>query len=229
MARHYSKFANQEVISLLDILIDEDTSVPNYKDALYKLGVCLGKSLVSLIPNHNKIMLVSTVEDTDYLGRGILDQLENAGKTVLLTVYWNKRTRFGTDLDVAPIIKEFHERGDRQDATLIIIKSIISSACVVRTNLTRVFEETNPSDTYIVAPALLNGSLKSLEAEFDKRISSKFNYVYFAVDDERNDDGTIIPGIGGDIYKRLGFSDQNSKNKFTPLLVKERRLNRQII
>ncbi|MBC7903692.1 MAG: hypothetical protein H7Y27_09720 [Gemmatimonadaceae bacterium] len=229
MARQYSNFATPEVISLLDTLADEHTDVPAYKDALYLIGTSLGQSLLTSIQNRDRIMLVSTVEDTDHLGKGILDRLESAGKTVFLTVFWNKRASFGKDFSVAPIIKEFHEKGDRHNATLIILKSIISSSCVIRTNLTRVFEETTPSATFIVAPVLMKGSRQSLEAEFDRSISSRFNYVYFAEDDERTIDGIVIPGVGGDIYKRLGFGDQDGKNKFTPALVKKRRLSQQIV
>lgn len=64
---------------------------------------------------------------------------------------------------------------------------------------------------------------EKLNKEFPNIISDKFNYIYFAVDDEKQADGDLVPGIGGNVYQRLGFKDQNDKNKFIPKLVKERR------
>jgi len=64
---------------------------------------------------------------------------------------------------------------------------------------------------------------EKLNREFPAIISDKFNYIYFAVDDEKDSDENLVPGIGGNVYQRLGFKDQNDKNKFIPKLVKERR------
>lgn len=227
MPRQYSEYINKEVIELLGKLVDNDTDASAYDNTLYQIGTCLGETLLPMVQKQGNIMLVSTVEDTDNLGKGILEKFEAAGRTVLLSVYWNKRTAFGKEnnIKVAPIIKEFREKGDRTHATLIIIKSIISSSCVIRTNLTRVIEENNPSEIFVVAPVLLKGSLKSLETEFDPHISRQFKYVYFAVDDEKTIDGIVKPGIGGDIYKRLGYGNQENKNRYVPNLVKQRRFN----
>lgn len=231
MPRKYSEYSDKEVIGLLEKLTDNNTDVSAYDSTMYQIGKCLGNTLVTAIQNPGNIMLVSTVEDTDNLGKGILEKFEAAGRTVLLSVYWNKRTAFGADqsIKVAPIIKEFNENGDRRHATLIIIKSIISSSCVIRTNLTRVIEEYDPSEIFVVAPVLLDGSLKSLESEFDARISRQFKYVYFAVDDEKTHEGLVIPGIGGDIYQRLGYGNQENKNRHIPALVKQRRLKNNIL
>ncbi|MGQ7846600.1 hypothetical protein ACUNV4_19110 [Granulosicoccus sp. 3-233] len=40
---------------------------------------------------------------------------------------------------------------------------------------------------------------------------------------DKSDTGEVIPGIGGNVYQRLGFGDQESKNRYTPDFVKERR------
>jgi hypothetical protein len=231
MPRKYSDYSNERVVGLLHKLTDNSTDATAYNSTLYQIGQCLGDTLLSAIRHSGNIMLVSTVEDTDNLGKGILEKFEAAGRTVLLSVYWNKRTAFGANqnIKVAPIIKEFKEYGDRSQATLIIIKSIISSSCVIRTNLTRVIEEYNPAEIFVVAPVLLDGSLKSLESEFDANISKQFKYIYFAVDDEKTNEGLVIPGIGGDIYQRLGYGDQDSKNRHIPDLVKQRRFKKQTI
>ncbi len=41
---------------------------------------------------------------------------------------------------------------------------------------------------------------------------------------KKTQDGMVEPGIGGDVYTRLGFSGQNAKNKYVPNIVKERRV-----
>ena len=64
---------------------------------------------------------------------------------------------------------------------------------------------------------------KNLKSEFPSAITEKFKYIYFAMDDERQSNGNLVPGIGGNVYQRLGFKDQDDKNKFIPKLVKERR------
>jgi hypothetical protein len=47
--------------------------------------------------------------------------------------------------------------------------------------------------------------------------------LFFAEDDERTEDGIVLPGIGGDVYERLGFEGQETKNRFIPKIVRERR------
>ncbi|HLO47808.1 MAG TPA: hypothetical protein VK211_05245, partial [Kamptonema sp.] len=58
---------------------------------------------------------------------------------------------------------------------------------------------------------------------FEKDIYEKFNFIYFAEDDERTQEGEVIPGIGGIVYERLGFEGQDDKNRYIPEIVKERR------
>lgn len=49
-----------------------------------------------------------------------------------------------------------------------------------------------------------------------------FEYVTFAIDDTRDSDDNVVPGIGGAIYDRLGVDD---KSVYVPKLVKLRRQN----
>jgi hypothetical protein len=226
MGRIFEKSANKEVISLLDKLVDKKTESKEYAQTMYKLGNEFGNLILEkMIDPYDEITLACTVEDADYLGRGIIDVLEGKGKRIFLTVFWNKRFNPGNEssLAVAPIIREFHEEGYKNVRTMIIIKSVISNSCVVRTNLTRLIEESNPSQILIVAPVLLNGAIKNLENEFEEDIIRRFEYLYFAEDDKRTEQGFVDPGIGGDVYQRLGFESQAGKNRFTPEIVKERR------
>lgn len=227
MARTYKEnYVNPEVITLLDKLIDKSIGNQEYANTLYELGKKFGKLIIDRLDKETtKVALASTVEDADYLSKGIIDVLEDNGKKVLLIVFWNKRFKPNIEngISVAPIIKEFHEEGYRDAHTLIITKSIISSSCVVKTNLTRLIEESNPEQILVVAPVLLHEATKKLESEFDANISKKFEYFYFAEDDKKTSDGLVDPGIGGDVYIRLGFEGQDEKNKFIPTIVKERR------
>lgn len=225
MARKLSDIANKNVEALLDELVDQKTNSDSYALAMYGLGKVFGANLFSCIKGkYNTISLVATVEDTDSLGKGIIDVLELSGIEVRLIVFWNKRFKTNEDngVTIAPIIKEFHQPFTSKLECLVVIKSIISNSCVVRTNLTRIIESELPEQIFVVAPVMFEGAIPKLAKEFDDSISSKFKYLYFAEDNERKD-GIVLPGIGGDVYQRLGFKGQDDKNKFTPKLVKERR------
>jgi hypothetical protein len=225
MPRIFDKNATGEVKGLLEELIQPNTPSNRYADVMYNLGEQFGKILLSEIKAEAAVAVACTVEDADFLAKGIIDVLETTKVKVALNVFWNKRFKPNADnrISIAPIIKEFHEPGYNKTDTLIIVKSIISSSCVVRTNLTRLIELTDPKVIFVVAPVLLKGSIDNLEGEFDKKISQRFQYLYFAEDDERTKDGIVLPGIGGDVYKRLGFEGQESKNRIIPQIVKQRR------
>jgi hypothetical protein len=227
MARKIQQWVNGQTIDLLNRLADTGTNAEAYRRVMYEIGVVLGNKLLEDLDGVTNVNLASTVEDADFLGKGIIDTLEQAKKNVLLTVYWNKNFKPNNDnnISIAPIIKEFHETSTVINPdVLIIIKSIISSSCVIRTNLTRFIEDSSPSTIFVVAPVLLSGSIASLELEFPLEISSRFRYMYLAEDTERSNQGIVLPGIGGDVYQRLGFGGQEQKNRFTPNIVRERRI-----
>ncbi len=225
MGRVLANSINDNIISLLEKLVDKTTGSEDYAQAMYSLGKEFGTLLLDRIVNDENIVLASTVEDADYLGKGIIDILEKYGKKVSLTVFWNKRFNPNeeNDIAIAPIVKEFHEVQSENVGTVIVIKSIISSSCAVRTNLTKLIEDSSPKHILIVAPVLLRGATKNLENEFSDDIKNRFNYLYFAEDDQKSDDGFVYPGIGGDVYQRLGFENQKEKNSYIPQIVKERR------
>ncbi len=54
-------------------------------------------------------------------------------------------------------------------------------------------------------------------------MNEKFQFIYLAEDNERTDEGEVVPGIGGMVYDRLGFNGQDDKNSYTPDLVRTRR------
>ena len=210
----------------LDILVDRGASAEQYRRAMYELGCLLGREILEKIqPSSKTVLLACTVEDADFLARGILEELEKKEKNMFVSCFWNKRfDAFGIDeLDVAPIIRKYEEPSDRESDALVIVKSIISGACVVKTNLMDIIERKNPKKILVVAPVLYVRAEENLRREFPEQVHQKFEFVYFAVDDEKADDGNIEPGIGGEVYTRLGFLGEEDKNTYIPELVKQRR------
>jgi hypothetical protein len=227
MSRQYTQFSNNRTIELLDRLAQEETSPQQYQEVMFELGVQLGYSLLNSIDNRNGLVyLACTVEDADFLAKGILSVLEKEVPHIAFACFWNQRfSPFDIeDLKVAPILKQYQEPVENKDVPyLIVVKSIISGACVVRTNLTNLIQKINPQKILIAAPVIYQTAEEKLNKEFPPEIHNKFEYYYFAKDDERTPQGIIIPGIGGSVYERLGFAGQEDKNKYVPQLVKERR------
>ena len=215
---------DREVHEYFSLLIDKSSSSDTYANALEKLGSKLAQFVNPLIENSKKTVFSCSTEDADWLGKGLLENLliEN----VSVAVFWNFRTHAGNDqnLVIAPIVKSYIEDIGNCD-TLIICKSIIYTSCVIRTNITYLINQINPSKIIIVSPVLFKSAKESLLNEFDESTSSKFEFIYFAIDDEVTSQGEVVPGIGGNMYNRLGFSDVQNKNKYIPQLVKSRRDN----
>ncbi len=228
MTRSYSQYSNSETEELLSQLANKATSYSAYREVMTKLGLHFGNIISEQFLKNSKasIHLACTVEDADYLANGILNILEARSDKVSFSCFWNKRfTPFDVkELRVSPILRQYQEPVSNNKVDyLVIVKSIISGACVVRTNLTNLIQTIHPEKIIIVAPVVYKGAEERLSSSFPHSISEKFDFFYFAEDDERSDDGIVIPGIGGDVYERLGFNNQDQKNKVTPSIVKERR------
>ncbi len=221
MSRQFSDYVSDIGKSNLARLADSSTSVKDYSEALYQLGKELGDILIMQITGeHQRICVACTVEDADFLAKGIIESLSVLSVDVSLACFWNQRQQA---LSIAPIIKKYREPAVSNANIVIIVKSIISGACVVKTNLTSLIQEVDPERIFVVAPVMHADAQKKLNSEFPNTIADKFNYIYFAVDDEKQANGNLVPGIGGNVYQRLGFIDQDDKNKFIPQLVKARR------
>lgn len=222
--RKFSKYAikDRQVLENLDVLANKSSSSQEYSKAFYLLGEKLSIQIKKRTEKFKNLVLACSTEDADWLAKGIFDNLLNYEKR--LVVFWNLRTSpFGNkDLTIAPIIKTYKEQINECEV-LIICKSIIYTSCVVRTNLTNLIEDLNPKIILIAAPVLFSSAEKSLSSEFSDEISSKFEFLYFAIDDVVNEKGEVEPGIGGEIYKRLGLGDTITKNAYIPQLVKTRR------
>lgn len=226
MSRHYSPYNTPHTQQLLDTLADKQVSPTDYRQAMTSLGESFGDIFLNKITeNQPSIYLASTVEDADYLAKGVLSRLETHYHDISFACFWNKRfSPFDIpDLQVAPILKKYQEPTQAKVNYLIIVKSIISGACVVKTNLTNLIQKIEPEQIFVVAPVIYQGAEEKLKAEFEEDIYQKFKFFYFARDDERKKSGEVIPGIGGMVYERLGFDGKNDKNKYVPEIVKTRR------
>jgi hypothetical protein len=230
MTRTYSTFNTDASKAQLAQLADKTAAPDAYKAAMTALGERLGEIISAKIEDSCATLhLACTVEDADYLAKGMLRPLEQHLQSVSLACFWNERfSPFGiADLKTSPIIRKYQEPSGQPVTHLVLVKSIISGGCVVKTNLTDLIQTINPQHIFIVAPVIYSSAQERLISEFEESIHKKFQFVYLAEDDERSPTGEVIPGIGGMVYERLGFGDQINKNKYVPELVKTRR--RQLV
>lgn len=213
---------DKSIIHLMQLLSRPDISVMSYRNTFYKIGKALGQMLNKKINgNYGNTMLACASEDADWLAHGVLDAISQ--KEVSLAVFWNERVTLDseTNLEYSPIIKSFVE--EIEDCqTLILVKSIISTSCVVKTQLNRLINDISPEKIYIVAPVMYKDAEKSLKREFPANITEKFEFLTFAIDSERDKVHGIIPGVGGMVYPKLGLGDVHSKNRYMPEIVKKR-------
>lgn len=197
-------------------------TVENYRNSFYQIGQALGRALnVKINQQYGNTMLACASEDADWLASGVLDTI--TPNSLSLAVFWNSRITLDaqTKLEYSPIIKSYIEPIE-ECKTLILVKSIISTSCVVKSQLLQLIGQINPEEIYIVAPVMYKDAQKSLEKDFPAEISRKFRFLTFAIDTVRTSDGNIIPGIGGMVYPKLGLGNSNEKNKYTPEIVKRR-------
>lgn len=225
--REYTSLASTDAVTRLhlDSIADANTDSDSYRHSMQELGKKLASGVLPRISSDESedVYVVCTVEDADFLARGVIEELESRGfgSRIKLMCLWNTKVR-DEDISLSPILRQYKEKSSSLKASFIVVKSIISGACVVKTNLTRALSTIEPEQVFVVSPVLLKGAQKRLCEEFPTHISKKFEYVWMATDSVKDGDN-VIPGIGGSVYERLGLGDENSKNKYTPVLVKERR------
>lgn len=214
----------QAVRRALRTVADDSSSVKDYREAFKVIGQELGKVIVSKYKKNGKTVIACPNEDADWLVEGIMEALNDS--SISLAVYWSDRMTVKDDkngkMEISPIRSSYEEHIEGCQ-TLIIAKSIISTSCVIRTQLTRLIGEISPKQIIIVAPVMYKYAEFNLRKEFPDNISSRFEFVDFAIDDERDDNNIIKPGIGGYITKRLGLGNSiKDNNSYIPKLVMER-------
>jgi hypothetical protein len=229
--RKYTPMSSSAVEKLLNALVDKGASPAVYGDAMRQLGQHLAEQVVLSVPRvkDRSVCIVCTVEDADFLARGLLEGLEAVSanrEQIKLICFWNDRVRHFNNssenvFDIAPIIKEYREPVDVRSAVVIVVKSIISGACVVKTNLATLIDEALPEEIVVAAPVMYEGAESRLASQFPASTSARFKYFTFAVDNQKAANGEdVLPGIGGSVYTRLGFED---KTAYVPDIVKQRR------
>ena len=212
-------------IQALQALSKPGISVGDYKNAFYQIGSALGDLLNKKVDNnYGNTMLACASEDADWLASGVIDSISQ--KEVSLAVFWNERITLNqrTKMEYSPIIKSYVEPIENCK-TLILVKSIISTSCVVKFQLLHLINKINPEKILIVAPVMYKNAQGNLMREFPDYINSRFQFLTFAIDTERNLSGEVIPGVGGMVYPKLGLGNIHEKNKYTPNLVLTRLRN----
>jgi hypothetical protein len=193
------------------------------------LGRELGAALDRRLEGAGHVIVACTVEDADFLGAGVMAVLGARRPRTRLSFacFWNERTTLGHDpqfrVEQAPILRQYVEPHPKRVRSVVMLKSIISTACVVRTNLLQLLDEVKPETVVVAAPVMHADAKANLEREFPHYISERFSYVYFAKDTDRAPNGNLVPGIGGTVYERLGLGGQRAKNRVAPELVTRRR------
>jgi hypothetical protein len=212
-ARTWTSLATPDVKRALQQLLEP--SQTTYRAAMKDLGRHLGDHLKSQL-GRGKFAVVTTPEDADYLTTGLLERVPS--ERALLACFWTQRLE---KADVASVVQEFIQPLPRSLPSVVIVKSIISSGCIVRTNLEKFLTLARPERIFIAAPVMLKGADETLRGEFSPEIARRFEFVTFAIDARR--DGrtkAVVPGVGGWVDERLGLKDKSPR--FAPALVRER-------
>lgn len=226
--RKYSAIADEEAKKSLNELLEASSisDVFLYKSAMEQLGFLLGNSLKSNegMRDAKNILVASTAEDADYLASGVMRSLR-VSHTVKYAIFWNNRYNLSNNDTVAPVVNKHYQEGYDLCDTLVIVKSIMSGSCVVKTNLLSLMSEIPhllANNVQVVSPVMHKDAQRNLEKVFPVKVSSKFEFTYFAIDNEKKPNGEVVPGIGGYVYPLLGLNGPPAKVGFVPeLLLKE--------
>lgn len=222
------KNIGREALLALESLIRAETDSQAYQQAMHTIGKELGKSIHTSLPSavlkEHEILIACTVEDADFLAKGVVDYFDELGYSghLKLACFWNERSN-DPNVKIAPISRQYIESPEDTSPILVVLKSIISGTCVVKTNLSKLISTINPHRIFVAAPVMLKGAEEKLSTTFPKSISDGFHFLTFREDYQQDEaTGNVLPGIGGDVYIRYGF-DKQRKNKHIPTIVKERR------
>lgn len=221
--RIYTDFATPKVKKHLNTLITDKISTEEYQNAMFALGQELGK----LQTTHNQdeqLLVVSTSEDADYLTSGYIDSLEKKGINYKIAVFWNHHYSLKNGDSVAPITNSYIQEDIASCTKIVLLKSIISGSCVIRTNLLALLDSLNLEaieSIAVAAPVMHNQSQNKLKKEFPDEICQKFEFSTFAIDSKKDERGNVLDGIGGEVYPHLGFETQPAllKTGYMPNLV----------
>lgn len=224
MNRIYSSLASPMAKQHLQGLLEDNNNPTAYRDHMIALGEILAQPVANDLKQNNEqdnVLVVSTAEDADFLQFGVTHTLQQQGINTKLAIFWNNHYQLPNKTSVAPIVHEFIQTGYETTKNIVVVKSVISGSCVVRTNLLKLFENLkHVENVFIVSPVIYSQSEDNLKSEFPKEISDKFQFIYLAKDNERDETGEVIPGIGGQVYDLLGLAKQPVLTGYIPQVVK---------
>lgn len=222
--RKYTPLSTPTAKRHLQGLLDSVDNAKAYRDHMIALGELLAAAIAPLLHKQtaSDILTISTAEDADFLQLGMATKLHQQGITSKLAVFWNNHYQLADHSSVAPIVHKFIQSGYESAKNVIIVKSVISGSCVVRTNLIEMLGNLSDIENiFILAPVAHKQSEQKLKAEFPTEISQRFKFICFAIDDERSEAGEVIPGIGGSVYELLGLADQPVLTAYIPAVVEK--------
>jgi len=220
--RIYQDSTDDRAKALLDDLLKDNISVNDYQESMINIGNHLGERLKASISADKKYCLIATAEDADFLVKGIIKSLKGQTKGIYLTCFWNERSTVN-ESSVAPIYNTYFEPGYDDTDEFIVVKSIMSGSCVVKTNIAALYDKIRPTAIHVVAPVMHTQSEKKLRAEFPDKIANLIDFTFLAKDSQRDEiTHVVIPGIGGDVYTKLGFKNQQEKNAFFPEIIQKK-------
>lgn len=219
---YYAVFENKlKVKQALTQLIMPNVDSAEYRMAFSELGSELGILITEKYPDLGNVLLVCASEDADWLAKGLIDSLHH---NIGLAVLWSNRITICQDpkIEVSEINKSYVDIESDTCDTMIVVKSIISTSCVVKSQLNYLVKRVNPQKIIIAAPVMFVSAKESLMNEYPASVSSKFKFLTFAIDDVRDDKGVVLPGVGGMVYPKLGLGNQVEKNSYMLQIVRDR-------
>ena len=216
MKRTFSTHATPEIRADLERLLGAP-SASQYRDAMRELGKGLARVLHPMLHATKPFAVVTTPEDADFLTRGLLEVLPRSRSH--LVCYWTERHQLPGREDVATVVQSFIDPAmPKRIDTVIVVKSVIATGCIVRTHLEQFLTKMQPRQIAIAAPVMRRGADRHLRTEFPKPVSARFEFVSFAVDDTY-EGGVLKPGVGGRVDTRLGLKAK--PERFSPALIEE--------
>ncbi|QFT86674.1 hypothetical protein FIU88_17145 [Halomonas sp. THAF12] len=222
--RSYSDIAEPAArAALQDLLYASDSSdIQGYQTAMYTLGRLLGGALSQRksLESAKTVLVVSTAEDADFLTSGVMAALRDS-HDVRYAVFWNNHSALSNSESIAPVVNSYYQEGYEDADALVIVKSVISGSCVVKTNLLRLMSQNANllQNVHVASPVMHVDAEDKLKSEFPISISEKFDFAYFALDHQKAG-REVYPGIGGQVYQLLGLKDQPAKTGYVPELIK---------
>ncbi len=189
--RAYSRYADRSAIEALDNLLRFTSAPSKYRETMTNIGHYLGEILDDQIPASSKCLVASTEEDADFLSKGMIEAIDRHHNT-FVAVFWNNHYSIPGG-SVAPIVHKFLQPGFETADSLVVVKSVISGSCVVRTNILALIERLSIKKIYVVAPVMYEKAEQNLRSEFPDEISALFEFVYLAQDSVRDENGEVKP------------------------------------